>query len=160
MMKKLANRNMLLLCVLFVIGSLLVWRSTFFCPIELEDKCAYELMMNFERGYYYRNNKRCTDNKLPMDEDHPGFHAVFFKKSKHYTIPIISASDGFHDIADFKVGQEYVSVSTTEIRETYARRALLLFEPLRVNEHIFHRNGTFGPDLKRPETVVSSKPML
>jgi hypothetical protein len=46
---------------------------------------------------------------------------------KHIKIPIISISDGFHDIEDLQIGKKNITLNTAEIRELYAKRAIILF---------------------------------
>ena len=109
-------------------------------PDCLVEKGAYELLMNYERGYYNGSN---NTKSLPFQDDHPGSDVIFLKQSKKVKIPIISASDGFHDIADLKMGDYNVSEQTNKIRETYARRALILFYPFRAKKHLLHADNTY-----------------
>jgi len=49
------------------------------------------------------------------------------KRMKKFKIPIISASVGFRNIADLKIGQQHVPERTKTIHEVYTSRALVLF---------------------------------
>ena len=82
---------------------------------ELSDMCAYELIIKYERGFYNGNNNGHSDRKLPFMKDRPGVEVLHLKRAKKTMIPIIYASDGFHDIADLRMGKEHVPGLTINI---------------------------------------------
>eukprot|EP00957_Ditylum_brightwellii_P119104 9084314-Ditylum_brightwellii.AAC.1 len=60
-------------------------------PLSLENVCAYELMMKYERGKCNQSSKESGVQKHIFDDDHPGEHAIFLRESKHFKVPMITA---------------------------------------------------------------------
>ena len=102
-----------------------------YCLDQCEGNCAHGLMMWYERGYYNGNANNSSGLQLDFQKDHLGHEVIYMKRIQKFKIPIISASVGFHNIADLKIGQQHVPESTKTIYKVYARRALVLFYPFR-----------------------------
>eukprot|EP00957_Ditylum_brightwellii_P023975 1807840-Ditylum_brightwellii.AAC.1 len=62
---------------------------------SLDNICAYELMMKYERSKLNQSDKESGVNKHLFDNEHPGRHTIFLRKSKHFKVPIITANKGF-----------------------------------------------------------------
>jgi hypothetical protein len=67
-----------------------------YCPESLNDMCAYEIMIHYER--FLMDARKTGKTFFPFLDDHPSSHAVYLKQMKTMKIPIITASDGFQNI--------------------------------------------------------------
>eukprot|EP00957_Ditylum_brightwellii_P016680 1254265-Ditylum_brightwellii.AAC.1 len=93
-------------------------------------------MMKYERRKLNQSSKESGIQKNIFDDDHPGKHAIFLRESKHFKVPMITASEGFHDIRDLEIELNHVSEQTDMIRESYAKKALVMFIPFRSKQDL------------------------
>eukprot|EP00957_Ditylum_brightwellii_P069463 5274822-Ditylum_brightwellii.AAC.1 len=90
--------------------------------------------MKFERGYFNQGGGKSQIPKHLFLYEHPGKHAVFLRESEHFKVPTITANEGFHDIADLAIELNNVSERTKSIRESYGKKALVVFIPFRTEQ--------------------------
>eukprot|EP00957_Ditylum_brightwellii_P041515 3144378-Ditylum_brightwellii.AAC.1 len=94
-------------------------------PASLENICAYELMMKYERRKLNQSNIESGVNKHLFDNEHPWRYTIFLRESNHFKVPIITANKGSHDIEDLEIESNHVSEHTESIKESHAKRALI-----------------------------------
>ena len=121
-------------------------------PLDLEDLCLYEYTMWFKKQYktYKKINNESTGNSrsssstLRFAEGHQGRDFCHLTKRKHPDIPIISSTKGsLCNIKLLEVLNDCPSESgTTQLREKYAKTALMLFHPFRLATDL-GTNGTY-----------------
>ena len=75
-------------------------------------------MMKYERGKLNQSSKESGVQTHIFDDDHPGKHAIFLRESKHFKVPMITASEGSGDIGDLEIELSHVSEQTEIIRES------------------------------------------
>eukprot|EP00957_Ditylum_brightwellii_P141381 10772358-Ditylum_brightwellii.AAC.1 len=61
---------------------------------------------------------------------------------KYFTVPMITASEGFHGIGDLEIESNHVSGHTESIIESYAKRALITFIPFRSKQDLLGSDNT------------------
>eukprot|EP00957_Ditylum_brightwellii_P045551 3453654-Ditylum_brightwellii.AAC.1 len=105
-------------------------------------------MMKHERSKLNESNKESGVQKHLFGNEHPGRHTIFLRESKHFKVPMINASEGFHDIGDLEKESNHVSEHTESIRESQAKRALIMFIPFRSKQHLLGSDNTYWSKFK------------
>ena len=118
-------------------------------PDSLEDVCFYEFVGRYEKGYFTFSQMSVLDeNSLPRLIDgqgmhfkhgHPGQRYSYIKSAKKEYIPKVSSPKGMIcdlELLELSPNDEHhePSVCSLEMRENYAKCALVLFYPFRGEE--------------------------
>eukprot|EP00957_Ditylum_brightwellii_P118511 9038651-Ditylum_brightwellii.AAC.1 len=66
----------------------------------------------------------------------------------HFKVPMITASEGFYDIGHLDIESNHVSEQTGNIRESYAKRSLIMFIPFRSKQDTMGSDNTYWSKFK------------
>eukprot|EP00957_Ditylum_brightwellii_P142810 10881069-Ditylum_brightwellii.AAC.1 len=67
---------------------------------------------------------------------------------KYFKVPMITASEGFHDIRDVEIESNHVSEHTENIREIYAKIAFIMFIPFGSKQDLLGSDNAYWSKLK------------
>jgi len=117
-----------------------------FRPKCLDTMCLYQMVMSYEKKFKtfkemgnddkeevgQQEEDHNTKKKLPFLNDHPGHRYAYLQKLKHHVIPKISMTNGkICNIELLQIGNRRPTEDTRQLRENYAKYALMLFKPFR-----------------------------
>lgn len=121
---------------------------------EIQNQSFYEWMMKYEKKFYSQKELKDKENgtnnqndaesnkRFPFTEEHPGSKYSFMIKRKHHVIPIVYIREGkMCEIPELQIGNGSCSRQTKNMRENYAKCALMLFYPFTDLMDLQHRGS-------------------
>ena len=122
-------------------------------PDDLEEMCLYEFTSKYEkvcktwkqidRG---QDDNQCERNTYRFRETHPGYEFAHLKKRQFEVVPIVCLpTGGMYRIQQLQMNDQNPSTKVIDVREAYAKNALVMFHPFRSALDLVNEDSTGQP---------------